>query len=179
MAFEIDQIKSSGAGFGVAPAIFTYGTDDDEATVETANYFREGAPILNVGDIIYVSYDLSTEAYIVSHVAFADGGAHEVNVQEQSVFVGDDRGTDIAGDGATTGMSLAIMGAEGLFNFFTYRNNSTTKAGMLASGYFWGAGILRVGDLISCVASDGFQNLRVTFVGDSTEPITTELVTLA
>jgi len=176
MAFIIEAMKACGAGSGKAPTIFTYNTDDTLATVETADYFREGASFLTVGDIIYVSYDASTVPFIVSHVAVVEGGEHEVNVQESSAFVGDARATDIAGAGATTTMSLAILGANGLFNFYTYRNNSNTKAEMLASGYFWGKGHIRVGDIISCVASDGFQNLRVLTVGDS---ITTELVTLA
>jgi len=176
MAFITKQIKASGGGNGKAPTIFTYTTDDTLALVGGANYFRDGAGFLTIGDIIYVSYDVGTVVYVVSHVALFDGGLHEVNVQTQTAFVGDARGTDIAGAGATTTMSLAILGANGLFNFYTYRNNSNTKAEMLASGYFWGEGHIRVGDIISCVASDGFQNLRVLTAGDS---ITTELVTIA
>ena len=134
---------------------------------------------LSVGDLIYASYDVDTTNYIVSHVAVKDGGAHEVNVQLQSLYVGDDRATDVPGPGATETMSLAIQGALGLFNLYTYRNNSNTKAEMLAPGYFWGAGHFRVGDLIACVASDGYQNVRVLTVGVASDATTTEAVVLA
>ncbi len=165
MAFISSAIKAKCAGSGKSPSIFTYGTDDTKAVVQGANYFKEGAGFLSLGDIIFISYDVSTEPYVVSAVNIVSDGDNVVNVQAYHSFVGDTRDTDGAGC-RVDGLSQAFQGGEGLFGVYTYRNNTDTVAVQGVADYFIEAGLfLNVGDIIMGVAIDGAYMARVLTSG--------------
>jgi hypothetical protein len=55
MPFAADGFNTHGASkSGVAPSVHTYSTADTIADVNTTGYFNALAPLLRVGDIIFV-----------------------------------------------------------------------------------------------------------------------------
>lgn len=154
-------MKAKAAGSGRSPSIFTYATNDTQTEVQSQYYFGEAATFLSLGDFIYVSYDTSTDLYVVSNSSLKDGGVHQVDVQAVALFTGDTGATDAAGV-TSERVSLAIQGADGLFDLFTYRNNTDTKALILAADYFIVDGTyLEQDDIIYVVANDGAFMIRV------------------
>lgn len=160
-------MKAKSGGSGKAPSIFTYATTDTLAEIQSDNYFKKAASFLSKGDFIYISYDASTALYVVSNSQLIAGGINRVNVQALSLFVGDDRATDIAGQ-TVKGLSLCIQGAAGLFTTYSYRNNTDVQATILAAEYFSELGdVLDVGDIIYVVANDGGMLVTVLTTGSS------------
>ena len=64
MSFNLNGFKRAvslgavGTGANSVKSLCTYHTNDDAATVETANYFNDLAPDLQVGDFILAGLDL-------------------------------------------------------------------------------------------------------------------------
>lgn len=62
-------------GIGSAPAIWTYKSADDDATVNGASYFSNGAALgMKVGDLVYV-FDSGTPKGSVHYVTSVSGAA--------------------------------------------------------------------------------------------------------
>ena len=170
MAFISKQVKAVAAGSVVAPALFSYNTTDTLAAVTTAGYLSDAALFLQVNDIILAmtgaeGAKVLTKLIVTARVIKDDGTAHTLTVITHTSFVGDTRATDTAGF-LKGNLSRGIDGANGLYSYYTYRNNTDVKAVIAAADYFIEAGTyLEVGDIIEAVGNDGTLYLRVLTAG--------------
>ena len=64
MAFSIDGLNPIGGNSraGTAPAMWTYTTTDNTATMNTAGYFNTASDLLKVGDIMFL-YDSDAQQW--------------------------------------------------------------------------------------------------------------------
>lgn len=181
MAFTDKSMKAVIAGSVVAPSLFSFNTLDTQAVVEGAGYFSEAAPFLQQNDIILCLMGAEGAKVLVKYIVSArvihdDGTPHLLNVQAAPLWTGDTRDTDGIGF-KSTNLSRGIGGADGLYNHYTFRNNSNTKAEIVAADYFLDArDVLEVGDIIEVASIEGASYLRVTAAGTT---VTTEAIVLA
>jgi hypothetical protein len=74
MAFTLANLSGPSTANSDAPRIYTYRTNDTEATAEGSNYFGDLAGDLNVGDMMFIHLDADgTDTMEITWVTANDG----------------------------------------------------------------------------------------------------------
>ena len=80
MAFSINGLNPIGGNSraGTAPAMWTYTTTDNTATMNTAAYFNDASDLLKVRDIMFL-YDSDAPTMVISIVLSNASGVVDVS----------------------------------------------------------------------------------------------------